>query len=209
MSRLRSSFEPAAGIMLAAALLACSDDGTGPDRSAGALRGSVTSAKTSEGIAGLVVALLRDGRVVRAVPTDAGGAFAIGELEAGEYDVRITGVELSALSPRHTAFEPAAQRITVGSGPVDLFIAAVGLIPPRIVGTVACGGTPVSGARLRVVGGATDIEVTTNAQGRYGATDLAPGAFAVLLVEAPCSVSPPFAAVSLISGQAAEVNFGG
>lgn len=195
----------------ALAAYACGDEArtTEPDAGDGTVRGTVTSAKTSAGIPNLIVVLLRDGRAVRSTPTDADGAFAFRDIARGSYGIRLTGLELTALSARHTAFEPVEMAITVAETPVDVLFAAVGLIPPRIVGTVQCAGALVEGARVRVIGGETDEIVTTNAQGRYGATGLTAGQYAVIVVEAPCTIAPPYRAASLRPGQAAEVNFEG
>ena len=200
------------GIASAAAVLYACDpasDTAGLNAGDGTVRGSVSALKTGTGVRDLVVALLRDGRVLRTVPTDEGGEFVFHGVDRGEYVVRITGVELSALSARHTAFEPLEQAIMVDGGSTSVMFTAVGLIPPRIVGDVRCGGIPVPGAQVRVVGGDVDQTVSTNAQGRYGATNLVAGEYAVLLIAAPCTMAPPFQTASLKPGQAVEVDFDG
>jgi hypothetical protein len=85
----------------------------------------------------------------------------------------------------------------------------VALIPPRITGDVFCAGTPVDGARVRVVGGAADVTSLTNAQGKYGALDLLPGHYAVFPVDAPCAVTPLYHALELRPGQSGRADFGG
>jgi hypothetical protein len=191
--------------------IACSNDdaSTGLSSGPGQIDGTVTSEKTAHGIPNLVVALVHDGEVVAATPTDSGGAFSFRGLAQGDYVVRLTGIELSHLDPLYNAFTPDADSVTVGDVPVRLFFAAVGLIPPRVVGVVSCDGAPVSSAQVRVIGASTDTVVSTTAQGRYGATELDPGHYAVIVVDAPCPVEPSYGAVELLPGQAAEVNFTG
>lgn len=173
------------------------------------MTGNVASVKTGEGVPNLVVALTDGADILAVVATDARGDFAFQDLPAGEYIARLTGIELSTLSPNHTAFEPPEQTVRVASGEATIGFGVVGLIPPRVTGDVRCGGTPVAGARIRVIGGETDVTVTTNEQGRYGATDLGPGHHAVLVVSAPCAITPGWSAVDLLPGQAAEVDFEG
>lgn len=191
--------------------LACSNDdsSTGLASGPGQIDGSVTSEKTAHGIPNLVVALVHDGEVVAATPTDSGGAFSFRGLAQGNYVVRLTGMELSHLDPLYNVFTPDADSVTVGDAPVRLFFAAVGLIPPRVVGVISCNGAPVASAQVRVIGASTDTVVSTTAQGRYGATELDPGHYAVIVVDAPCPVEPPYGAVELLPGQAAEVDFTG
>jgi hypothetical protein len=191
--------------------LACSDDdaATGLSSGPGQIDGTVTSEKTAHGIPNLVVALVHDGEVIAAAPTDSGGAFSFRGLAQDDYVVQLTGIELSHLDPLYNAFTPASDSVTVGDTPVRLFFTAVGLIPPRVVGVISCGGVPSSSAHIRVIGASTDTVVSTTAQGRYGATELDPGHYAVIVVDAPCPVEPSYEAVELLPGQAAEVNFTG
>jgi hypothetical protein len=198
-------------IVLLMVAISCSDhdESTALSSGPGQIDGTVTSEKTAHGIQNLVVALVHDGQVIAAAPTDSSGAFSFRGLAQGDYVVSLTGVELSDLDPLHNAFTPVADSVTVGDAPVRLFFAAVGLIPPRVVGVVSCGGTPVAAARVRVIGASTDTVVSTTAQGRYGATQLDPGHYAVIMVDAPCPIEPSYDAVELLPGQAAEVNFTG
>lgn len=200
-----------AAISLLVVTPSCSDHdaSTGLASGPGQIDGTVTSEKTAHGIPNLVVALIREGHVVAAAPTDSSGAFSFDALAQGDYVVRLTGVELSQLDPLYNAFTPVADSVTVDNAPVRLFFTAVGLIPPRIVGVVSCEGTPVPSARVRVIGASTDTVVTTSAQGRYGATELDPGHYAVIPIEAPCPVEPSYRAVELLQGQAVEANFAG
>lgn len=191
--------------------LACSNDdaSTGLSSGPGQIDGTVTSEKTAHGIPNLLVALVHDGEVVAASPTDSGGAFSFRGLAQDDYVVQLTGMELSHLDPLYNVFTPAADSVTVGDTPVRLFFTAVGVIPPRVVGVVSCGGVPSASAHVRVIGASTDTLVSTTAQGRYGATQLDPGHYAVIVVDAPCPVEPSYEAVELLPGQAAEVNFAG
>jgi hypothetical protein len=51
--------------------------------------------------------------------------------------------------------------------------------------------------------------VQTDAVGRYGATDLAPGSYTVMAVDLPCAVESDVEIVSLNAGQSIFVNFAG
>lgn len=200
-----------ASCVLFAAVAGCGDDSqpTGLAGGDGVVRGSIASARTAVGVPNLIVALVSDGMVIDAAPTDADGRFAFDRVPFGSYTVRVTGLELSALSSRHTVFEPQESSISLSGGPVDLLFAAVGVIPPRVIGDIQCNGTFVEGARVRVVGGQTDVIAVTNAQGRYAATDLAPGNYAVIVTSAPCAVTPAYGVATLLPGQAAEIDFNG
>ncbi len=191
--------------------IACGDDSQPSTlRSGGGqVRGMVASAKTGEGVPNLVVVLLRDGQIVRAVPTNATGDFDIGDVEAGEYVVRLVGFELAGLSLINTAFTPMERAIVVAGEVLDLTFAAVGIIPAKIVGEVRCGGMPVSGARIRVVGGQTDKVVETNVVGRYGANDLAAGSYTVMLIDAPCAITSEYDVLFVNSGQSVTADFAG
>jgi hypothetical protein len=99
--------------------------------------------------------------------------------------------------------------VSLTSEPVELAFAVVSLVPPRIVGEVTCGRVPVTGARLRVIGGQTDTTVETNEIGKYAAIDLAPGNYAVIVLEAPCVPTTMFQAVELLPGQGVDLDFQG
>jgi hypothetical protein len=184
---------------------------TEPQAGSLTLQGSVTSSKTAEGVANLVVALMDGGSVVAAVPTDTAGAFTFRNVADGSYTVRVTGTELAGVDTRFTAFDPVETPVTMGgsAAPSQVFIAAVGLIPPRVTGFVSCAGAPAEGARIRVIGGATDVVVTTSAQGRYAATSLDAGHYAVIVESAPCTVTPSWRAASLQAGQLVVLDFAG
>jgi hypothetical protein len=202
-----------AGLLVCWALAGACHDGTPTEPGTGSLtiRGSITSSKTAHGIANLIVALIDGGRVVAAAPTDTAGAFAFQHVAEGSYTVRVTGVELAGVDTRYTMFDPAETPVVAqGSGTLsNVFIAAVGLIPPRVTGLVSCAGSPAAGARIRVIGGATDIVVTTNAQGRYAATGLEAGHYAVIVESAPCAVTPAWRAADLLAAQLLVLDFAG
>jgi hypothetical protein len=191
--------------------IACGDDSEPSSvvSGDGLVRGVVALSKTGEGVPNVVVALLRDGEIVRVVSTAATGDFDFGEVGAGEYVVRLVGLELSGLSLLHTEFTPMEQAIVVAGEEVDLTFAAVGIIPAKIVGEVRCAGMPVSGARIRVVGGGTDEVVETNALGRYAANDLVGGNYTVIVIDAPCAVASEYGVVFVNTAQSVEMNFEG
>lgn len=204
--RVRRVVLPLAAIVA----LGCGDDSpSAPGTNGSGPGGSVTRHKTGEGVAGVVAVLLSAGRVVETAHTDAAGDFRFTTAKAGPYTVRLTGFEIAGLDSRFDAVEPVSQDIVVGGDPAALVFTVVGLIPPRITGEVFCGGAPVAGARVRVVGGNADVTVTTNAQGKYAALDLVPGHYAVIPVSMPCAVTPGFEAVELRPGQSGEVDFTG
>lgn len=194
-----------------ATILGCGDSerATGVAGREATIRGTVASARTAVGVPNLVVALTSGNAVIAASPTDDQGRFEFGRMPPGTYTVQVTGLELSTLSHRHTVLEPSASLVTVAGEPVELLFAAVGVIPPRIVGDIRCNGSVVEGVRVRVVGGETDVVVATNAQGRYAVTDLTPGSYAVIVIEAPCAITPAYAVASLLPAQAAEIDFDG
>lgn len=188
--------------------LACDDDpaanevpGPGED-----VAGTVAQVKTGAGVANLVVALVRDGIIIDVAATDAAGRFSFEDVPNGSYRAVITGLELSALSLPHTALEPPVQEFTVAGEPVELAFAAVGLIPPRILGFVTCAGQAVQGIAVRVLGGRDDVTVITNDQGKYAATDLDTGHHIVMLPDPPCGESHMRTA-NLLPGQSVEVDF--
>jgi hypothetical protein len=193
------------------ALAGCSDDGPmDPARGDSTLTGAVAFVKTGAGVPDLVVALLQGGHVVRTTHTLADGSFAFTGVGEGAYTARLTGLELADVNLRATAFDPLERPVTLGSEPVDLAFAAVGLVPPRVAGDVLCGGVPVAGVTLRVIGGEeTDVTVTSDVAGRYAATNLSEGVYAVIPLQAPCALSPTFQAVTVGKGQGGEADFSG
>lgn len=198
--------------LLAIVLAACGSDEQplGPTQGDATLTGTVAFVKTGTGVPDLVVALLQGGHVVRTTHTLADGSFAFSDVGEGSYAARLTGFELAEVNLRATAFDPVERPVTLGSEPVDLAFAAVGLVPPRVGGDVLCGGVPVTGAMLRIIGGEeTDVTVTTDVAGRYAATNLSEGVYAVIALEAPCALSPGLQAVTVGRGQGGEADFSG
>lgn len=186
------------------------DSPSEPPHGDASLTGSVTSEKTSAGIHGLPVVLIQDDVAQAVALTDSAGTFRFTGLARGEYRVHLTGLEVIGMSPKHTVFTPTDAEVLITGGSETVFFAAVGVIPPRVVGTVSCGGAVAANAQVRVIGGsATDTTVVTNDQGKYGATGLDPGRYAVVLVSAPCAVPPTVTSVLLLPGQAATVDFAG
>jgi hypothetical protein len=210
MNRPRRTIPGPALLALLIAFLSC-DNEPGPsdlDPATAFIRGTVTMQKTGLGVPNLIVALVEGDDVVAAAATDRDGRFGFERRSAGEYVARLLGLELTPLAPGTAALEPPSLVVHVGADPVELVFTVVGLIPPRVNGTVSCHGTPVAGARVRVVGGTTDLSVDTNALGRYAANDLDTGLHTILLESAPCTASPAWEVVDLQPGQAREVNLG-
>jgi hypothetical protein len=210
-SRARGTLGLLLGALVAPWLMACSDDsaGTGPKAGDGVIEGVVARQKTGVGVPGVVLAASVGGAVVATTHTDGEGAFAFKDLASGQYSIAVTGMELAGLDPLFDALEPEAQSVDLGSDPVDLVFAVVSLVPARITGEVVCDGAPVANARIRVVGGVSDVFATSNTQGKYAALDLYPGSYAVIPESVPCSVEPIYEVVTLRKGELREVDFQG
>ena len=193
-------------------MAACGSDAEplAPTQGDATLTGAVAFVKTGAGVPDLLVALLQGGHVVRTTHTLTDGSFAFNDVGEGSYTARLTGFELADVNLRATAFDPLERPVVLGSEPVDLAFAAVGLVPPRVAGDVLCAGTPVEGATLRIIGGAeTDVTVTTDVAGRYAATNLSEGVYAVIPLQAPCTLSPELQSVTVGKGQGGEADFSG
>lgn len=212
--RTRPGARPAAGLVLLIGLLtltACEgdDEPSGPGSGSASIAGTVTRQKTGVGVPGLVAVLMRDGEVVATSHTDAGGSFGFGSVQAGSYTVRLTGYDIAGLDSRFDVLEPQSQSMLVPDGDGGLVFTVVGVLAPRVTGSVRCAGSPAAGARVRVIGGSTDTTVTADVVGRYALLDLEPGRYAVIAVDAPCDVSPAFHALDLRPGQAGSADFAG
>jgi hypothetical protein len=208
MNRTVAILSSAACLWLFAA--ACDGDGlVGPAPGASLVEGSIAYSKTGVGVPNVLVALIDGDEVVAATPTDADGHFAFDDVEAGSYTVRLTCFDLAGIDDRETAFEPVERDIVVADETLSLVFAAVSFVPARIVGTLTCGGTPVAGVNVRVVGGETDQIVATNGQGRYGANDLGEGWHTVIPQDPACAIDPGYDAVFVRPGQSVDVSFDG
>ncbi|MGH7664202.1 MAG: MSCRAMM family protein [Gemmatimonadaceae bacterium] len=203
-------------VLLMSALLAlgCRDDSesTGPQNRPADIAGSVTLVKTATAVPNAVVVLRQDDMVLRAAVTDAEGTFFFDDVPAGSYTLRLTGLELTGVNLLTTSFAPLEQAIDVGGGElVRVFFAGAGLVPARIVGHVRCDGVVVPDAAIRVVGGPADVTVTSSDQGKYGATSLPAGFYAVLLVSTPtpCTFASDVQVVEVLEGQQGTVDFDG
>ena len=199
------------GLLGLLAVGACDDDG-GLDPSIGssAVSGTVARQKTAEGVAGAVLALVdAEGMVLATTFTDGTGHFTFRAIDQGDYAVRLVAPELAGLDPLYDALEPEVWEFALGSDPVELVFAVVGLIPARITGTVSCGGAPAGGVDVRVIGGPTDVTATTESSGIFTALDLLPGTYAVIPLSPPCALDPPFSAANVRPGQFVDLSFGG
>lgn len=195
-------------LLVVLAVAGCDAGPAGPDGGAAVVTGSLTRQKTGAGVADAIAVIIAGGHVVATAHTDAAGHFTFGRLDAGDYTVRLTGLEIAGLDPRFDALEPVVRTVRIPAADALVF-AVVGLVAPRVTGEIRCGGAPVVGAQVRVIGGSTDATATTDGLGRYAVLDLEPGNYAVIPVTVPCVVSPAFAAVDLRPGQSGEVDFAG
>ena len=208
--RLMIAFQPRTAVLTLVLLFACSDDGTRPDvRLSGEIAGTVTRHKTGAALPGVPVVLLNEAGVVATSHTDALGRFGFEDPPAGAYAVRLVGLEVAGVDQRFEAAEPPQHEVTVNGDPLELAFTILTLVPARVTGTVRCGGVPVANARVRVVGGETDVVVTTGAQGQFAALDLAAGNYTVLAEDAPCAMRHPYQVVNLRLAQAAVVELEG
>jgi hypothetical protein len=196
--------------VLLAVVSACDDTGDiAPDLSGapGVIEGVVARQKTGVGVAGVILALQESGTTLATAVTTESGGFSFANVPSGNYEVRIAAPELAGLDPIFDALEPESWSVQVGSDPVDLVFAVVGLVPARVTGRITCGGAAAEGAEIRVVGGAHDAVHLADATGSWSALNLAAGAYAVIPVAAPCPLEPGWTAVELRPGQMVEVDF--
>lgn len=205
----RSALGPALFCLSIAAASCADGEPAALDGGNAFVSGSVTVEKTGVGVPNMIIALVRGADVVATAATDATGSFGFDRQPAGDYTARLVGLELTPFRPNFTALEPAERTFIMGSDPVELTFTLVGLLPPRVSGTVRCSGTLIEGARVRVIGGETDTSALTNVLGRFGVNDLDVGFHTVVLDQAPCSPSPAFHVVNLRLGQGIEVDFAG
>ena len=190
--------------------LACDDSGSGVEVGAsepGVIEGVVARQKTGVGVPGVLLVLQQQGRSLASTLTTESGGFSFGNVPTGEYEGRIAAPELAGLDARFDALEPEVTTVRVGDETPSLVFAVVGLVPARITGRITCGGVPAFGARVRVVGGTHDAEHVADETGAWSALNLDAGAYTVLLVSAPCTLTPAWSVVELRQGQMSEVVF--
>lgn len=198
-------------MLVLAVQTACSEDSgpSGPASGSGAVAGTVTRQKTGLGVPNVVAVLVHDGAVIATAHTDAAGQFHFAGIGAGSYTVRLTGYDIAGLDARFDVVEPEARSMTVPDAAGDLVFTVVGVVAPRISGTIQCGSLPAAGATVRVIGGNTDTTLTVNTVGRFSLLDLDPGIYAVIPVTAPCALTPQFRALDLRPGQSGDAEFEG
>lgn len=183
--------------------------GTAPALTPGLLGGTVARQKTAVGVAGAVL-VLSDSSGARATAlSDADGRFRFPEVPSGEYEVRLVAPAVAGIDPLFEVLEPEVHEVRLGSDPVDLVFAVVGLVPARITGVVRCEGAPVGGLEVRVAGGEVDRVTSTDAEGRYTALDLGPGVYAVIPVDPPCAPIVATEVVRVRPGEFVDLDFGG
>jgi hypothetical protein len=195
--------------LVAVGVVACDDPAGTASSGRGEVTGTVAQAKTGDGVGDLVIALTQGGHVVATTATGPEGGFGFDGLSAGTYELNLTGIELTRLSPLHTSLEPRRQTVTVGAGSEPLLFAAVGIVPARISGVVTCGGVEQTAASIRIVGGAVDTMVSTDGIGRYALTDLEAGHYTLIPAVAPCIDSLPVEVTEAEVGQFVRVDFSG
>jgi iron complex outermembrane receptor protein/vitamin B12 transporter len=85
----------------------------------GSVRGTVADALGS-GIPGATVTLLRDGRSVKQATSSGSGEFAIGDVEAGRYQIRAEaqGFEANSTEPFFVGSSPRTADVSLSIGPV-------------------------------------------------------------------------------------------
>lgn len=184
--------------------------GTAPALEPGLIGGTVARQKTAVGVTGAVLVLAEvEGGVVATTHSDESGQFRFPEVPSGDYRVSLVAPAVAGIDPLFEVLEPESQLVAVGTDPVDLVFAVVGLVPARITGTVRCDGDPVEGLDVRVAGGDIDTSAPTDAVGIFTVLDLDAGVYAVLPGEAPCELDPAQAVVRVLPGEFVDLEFGG
>lgn len=193
------------------AMAGCEDrvGGTAPSLAPGLLGGTVARQKTAIGVEGAVLVLSDTSGVRATALSDATGRFRFSEMPPGEYEVQLVAPEVAGIDPLFEVLEPAAHEVQLGSEPIDLVFAVVGLVPARITGRVLCDGEPVVGMEVRVAGGEVDAVAVTDAGGLFTVLDLAPGVYTVLPLDAPCLLTPAREVVRIRPGEFVDLGFGG
>lgn len=192
-------------LAFAVALAGCEREPTSPVHQKGEVTGAVARLKTSDGVPNLLVALIGGGRVVEAATTDDDGVFRFSDVPPGSYTVRLSGLELAGIRPATTAFDPEEHEVTVDGATEPVVFAAIGLFT-QVLAEVTCGGAPAAEASIRVVGGAVDTLVRTNALGEVAAS-VDPGHYVLFPADAPCALGPAFAVADVRQGQTVRVSF--
>lgn len=189
----------------------CEDrvSGTAPALAPGLIGGTVARQKTAVGVDGAVLVLVDSSGVRSAALSDATGQFRFPEVPSGAYDVRLVAPEVAGIDPLFEVLEPEVHEVQLGSDPIDLVFAVVGLVPARITGQVQCAGEPVAGMEVRIAGGEVDTVAVTDAGGMFTALDLEPGVYAVLPVDPPCTLVPAREVVHVRPGEFVDLGFGG
>ena len=128
-------------------------------------------------LAGAIVALIHNDRVIRHVRTNEEGHYEITDVRPGDYGV----------AARAEGFEPGRARVTVVSGhrtQQDFLLSAAahgGAIAGTVMGETRGGRPmPIEGALVTLLHeGRTVREVRTNSEGRYGMRDIRAGEYSM------------------------------
>jgi len=150
--------------------------------------GTVFSSAGNAPLAGVEVALYRDGRGAPAAETvtDDRGGFRFDGIAAGQYNLAFTKAGFDG--PAATDAAMRLFRVEVGA---SVHIEAVMKAPASVAGRVLdTSGRPVPGARVRISGGAGDYAMVADGEGRFEAASLRPGLYR-LQAEPPDSLKPP------------------
>jgi hypothetical protein len=144
----------------------------------GAISGTVTNAKTKNGIGGAkVCATLEPSGSPACAEANANGEYNIVNLAEGNYEVKFTGevCEGGACEPEYASAAKSAEKVETGKTTEHIDAALTGL-RGRISGRVTAGGSPLSGAEVCI-----DFFdcVTAGANGEYTIRDLSPGSYQV------------------------------
>jgi len=149
----------------------------------GLIAGTVSNAADNSAVAGINVDVLdATGAVVGSGATDAGGAYAIGGLEAGRYTVRFTDPAAHYLTQYNNSQSSSGQAnpVAVTLGTPNTGIDAAMVEAATIAGTVtdASTHTPAAGIQVAVIDGKGDqvAGATTASAGGYSVTGSRRGA---------------------------------
>ena len=139
---------------------------------AGSLSGTVRNAVTSATMNGVTINLLSGGTTVATTTTAGGGLYSITGIIPGNYTVQAI----------YATFQTQTASVTISSNVVTTQNLSLQPDPGSIAGTIkdALTTSPISGATVQALQGATVVATTTTAaNGTYTLSGLVPGSYTV------------------------------
>ena len=138
----------------------------------GSLSGTVTNAVTSATLNGATITLLSGATVIQTTTTAGGGLYSMTGITPGSYTVRAT----------LTSYQTQTASVTISSNVVTTQNLSLQPDPGSIAGTIrdALTSSPLSGATVQALQGATVVGTTTTAaDGTYTLSGLVPNSYTV------------------------------